>query len=824
MFSLPIPWTTSSIEAALPFPAYSPWLRAGGMLLLGSAFAFVLLRLYAHERTLVSKRVSALLLLLRLAAVAVIFLTLGLQPSLVATAKESVPSRVLILVDGSDSLRVLDPHRPDAEKFAIARALGISNIDATTRMGIAERVLNSGGADLLAKLKEKHAIELLKFDQTLGSLPMEPAKLKAALDPDRKLDPNSASQQLVYTDLKLPYVRAGESAADTSTSKLVGVVVLTDGRHNWGDSPGAMIQDWAARKIPVYPVVLAPKNNPPDVAVLSAKAQTATVFKGSTVPVEVTVRVTGWPAGPIPVSLELPKDERGTKPPPVIETIQHDGKDQTYQFALRAKLDSPGPQSMTVTAKPVGRKDDFPGNNSRIARVNVVKDRARVLLVDGEARWEFHYLHTCLGRDENMDVRSVVFRQPRITKATDESLKKFGIPSRGLPEGDVIPGYDCIVLGDVERDQLKDRDLAPVNWDWLEKYVAEDGGTLVIVAGKRAMPLQYLDESSPIKKLLPIKQPGTLDIRDGFRLQSTPDGQKSWFLQLGDTSAKSREIWETLPPHFWCITGEAKDGAEVLATARDRPAIVRQNYGFGRVLYVGLDSTWRWRYRVGDAYHHKFWGQVAQWAASDRLLPTQNATGTLRFGTREPTFRTGQDVEVIARGTEAVKKLSSASLKGVRVLRLPQKDGDREAMVGLTPLTLPENRNREVTGKVRDLPPGKYGLELEIPDWTEHLQGAVGPDGRALPLRSTFEVLPPDNEELVELSSDEPLLNAMADSSGGASYTPDRIDELIAKLTAQQATVERRAEYPARKSWLVLALVLAFLAAEWGLRKWAGLP
>ena len=51
----------------------------------------------------------------------------------------------------------------------------------------------------------------------------------------------------------------------------------------------------------------------------------------------------------------------------------------------------------------------FPGNNKRTARVNVVKDRARVMLIDGDARWEFHYLHTALGRDENMDVR----RRPR---------------------------------------------------------------------------------------------------------------------------------------------------------------------------------------------------------------------------------------------------------------------------------------------------------------------------------------------------------------------------------------------------------------------------
>jgi hypothetical protein len=227
---------------------------------------------------------------------------------------------------------------------------------------------------------------------------------------------------------------------------------------------------------------------------------------------------------------------------------------------------------------------------------------------------------------------------------------------------------------------------------------------------------------------------------------------------------------------------------------------------------------------VGDKYHHKFWGQVAQWAASDRLLPAQNAAGTIRFGTREPAFRTGQDVEVIARATEEVRKLGPNSLKGARVVKLPSKDGETERTVGLTPLTQPESRPRDLSGKLRDLTPGRYAVELEIPEWADQLTGPVGPDGRATPLRSTFEVLPPDNEELVELSADLPVLDEIARATGGQVYTPDKVKELLDRLSAQTATVETNTEYPARRSWVTLALVLALLAVEWGLRKWAGLP
>jgi hypothetical protein len=824
MLSIPIPLTGASLDFALPFPGLPRGVRFALVVGIAAVIAFLLVRLYRYEMRLVPRRFARALLGLRLAVVAAVFLTLALEPALKTTTSREVPSRVLVAVDRSDSMRVTDPHRPDQEKRDIAQALKLDGnwvtaYDRTTRLKQVERILTPDGVDLLGEIQKKHAVELFAFDQAPGALPADPDKLKAALDADRALNPSADAGPVTFTDLKLPLARAGESAADAATSKLIAVVLFTDGRHNWGDSPLPRAHELAARQVVVYPVVMAPPTPPPDVAVIAAQAQTATVFKGSTVPVEIAVRVTGWPAGVVKVSLTPPPDEKGNKREPIVETIQHNGQDQTYQLALRVKLDAPGPQSLVVAAESDARKDEFPANNTRTARVNVVKDRARVLLVDGEARWEFHYLHTCLGRDENMDVRSVVFRQPRITKATDDDLKKFGIPARQLPESDVIAGYDCVVLGDVEPAQLPRADR-----DRLEKFVAEDGGTLVMVAGKRAMPGQYLDDAEPLRKLLPIRNPTVVNTADGFKLSLAPDGQRSWFLQLGETAALSRFIWDTLPPHYWAVTGEAKDGAEVLAEVGGRPILARQNYGFGRVLWVGVDSTWRWRYRVGDKYHHKFWGQVAQWAASDRLLPAQNAAGTIRFGTREPAFRTGQDVEVIARATEAVKKLGPNALKGVRLVKLPDRDGEAERPLSLTPLTQPDGRPRDLAGKLRDLTPGKYAVELEIPEWADQLVGPVGPDGRATKLRSTFEVLPPDNEELVELSADMPLLEEIAKSTGGKVYTPDKVKDLLDKLSAQVAKVDTQTEYAARKSWLTLAVVLVLLALEWGLRKWAGLP
>src|SRR5205823_2172070 len=75
--------------------------------------------------------------------------------------------------------------------------------------------------------------------------------------------------------------------------------------------------------------------------------------------------------------------------------------------------------------------------------------------------------------------------------------------------------------------------------------------------------------------------------------------------------------------------------------------VLQQPYGFGKVLYLGIDSTWRWRYRVGDLYHHRFWGQLARWAVADAWLPEGNRF--VRFGSKSPIYQHDQDVELAAR-------------------------------------------------------------------------------------------------------------------------------------------------------------------------------
>src|SRR5262249_9498407 len=141
---------------------------------------------------------------------------------------------------------------------------------------------------------------------------------------------------------------------------------------------------------------------------------------------------------------------------------------------------------------------------------------------------------------------------------------------------------------------------------------------------------------SILQRLLPVEDVRVVKPLQGFPMTLTREGRRTPFLEMEATPPESAQRWAQLPPHFWGGVGRAKPAAAALAYYRDaaqpppkadedaderlggeQALLARQHYGHGQVLFVGVDSTWRWRYQTGDTYHHRFWGQVIRWAASD---------------------------------------------------------------------------------------------------------------------------------------------------------------------------------------------------------------
>src|SRR5207247_7755510 len=146
-------------------------------------------------------------------------------------------------------------------------------------------------------------------------------------------------------------------------------------------------------------------------------------------------------------------------------------------------------------------------------------------------------------RDHSSKVDSVVLVQPRLGRVSEDELKRMKNPSLALPavkqaDKDPLFDYDCIILGDVTPDQLPRADRVR-----LEKYVADRGGTLVVLAGKRAMPMAFQAEQDedmagakdvrdPLVKMLPIEAPQVVAPTEGFPVTLTEAGKDVDFLRL----------------------------------------------------------------------------------------------------------------------------------------------------------------------------------------------------------------------------------------------------------------------------------------------------
>lgn len=824
-------------------PRFGDWTTAAQWTLLAGLLlvpATLVLWLYRYELRLLSRSAAALLLVLRFLVVVLLWFLAGWQPTVARYREEEVPSRVLVAVDLSASMDTQDVQRTAEEKQALVETLGLSKdetaaqalaqVDGMSRAEIVRRFLAEKA--FFKQLAARHQVELVGFDRTLWqSAPENWSELFAGRGK------SAASAQ--GTNLQLPLGRAGETAGKNQ-GKLLGVIVFTDGQHNAG--PEATLLDQARQLAkPVYPVAIGAREPPVDLAVLEVKAP-PTALKNTDVALEAWVKIAGVPAQELVVELaEAGKPVR----PEYRKTIQHDGKLRVVSVPFQWKSEELGTHALQVKVRaPAGTlKEISSDNNQQTALVRIADDKARVLLVDGEARWEYHYLATALARDPHVKLDEVLFTQPRLGTTPQDKLERLGFARLTLPEKkpgakdeDPLHQYDCIFLGDVPPAKLSLEDRRR-----LERYVAERGGTLVLMAGKRHFPADYTVDAQaatdPLVKMMPLAPLRPVEAKDGFTLALGAGASLTPLMQLESSADENLRRWQGFPRHYWGMVGKPRPGATVLAYAetpgdakktrdtleKEQAAVLLQPYGFGHVLYVGIESTWRWRYKIGDAYHHRFWGQVVRWAVTDKLLPGGNRY--VRFGSKQPVVRPNQPVQIDVRLAEDLT-LAAGTTAQVKLWR--QLGDGKEEQAALVPLTKNAKQAKLLEAQARDLPAGKYRIEVDIPSLKDKINEPPDTPEQKKTGHDLFTVLPAEEGETFDLAVNWPLLGTLADETRGRLFTLDDAEELIRLLERQ---VERKTERDEQRFWQdaplvwwVFAVLLSLLSVEWIVRKWAGLP
>ena len=413
---------------------------------------------------------------------------------------------------------------------------------------------------------------------------------------------------------------------------IAGVVVVTDGQGNAGPSTEAAMIAAANAGIPVYPIGVGSTRVARNVQIADLQAPPR-VFPGDRFKVKALVTAFGLEGTSAQVrlmSIDTKNTEAEIEEDSDAIRLGEDGAPVPITFELNRE--QIGKRRYVVRIDPIDRESET-RDNQRSAVVSIVERKTNVLLMAGGPMREFRFLRNQLYRDKS--VTTHVWLQSAKVGADQES----DVLLEGFPQTrDEMYFYDCVIAFDPDW-----RELSTAQTELLERWVAEQAGGLILIAGpvntpewtrkprgdeamdmmRKLYPVSFYSQGSAIRKL------GRFGGAEAFPLQFTREGKAAEYLWIGDSSSESSESWASFDGVFgYYAVNESKAGADVLAHFADPNTLIgerlpiylaSQFYGAGRAFFQASGEMWRVR-RLDVAYFEEYYNKLIRWASQARLL------------------------------------------------------------------------------------------------------------------------------------------------------------------------------------------------------------
>jgi len=473
--------------------------------------------------------------------------------------------------------------------------------------------------------------------------------------------------------------------------------------------------------------------------------------------------------------------------------------DQLGEFAYRAAVDP-------IDGEPITH------DNAARTRLTVSEARTRVLLISADAGWEFQYLRNFLLRDPGRYQVSV-WQQNADAEFNQQASTGMRLSSLPRTLGELADGFDVVLLYDPAYTTGGfDATFARLLADFVSTH---RGGVGYIASGKHtsdnlmaAGPFDDLLAMLPVtvgREMLRVSAVIGRDTRIGWPVRLTGAGRDHAVMQLAADEDRNERVWGQLPGIYWSHPVESiKPAAVALAVSSDParmsstnaplPLVATHMYGRGPVLYVGFDSTWRWRYVQQGRFYRKFWSNVIDYLASYRQMKRR-----VVLSVAADTVTVGEPVRLAAEAYDEQLQPWSADTFDVRLVNT--SDGD----VQVHQLT------RDAVGGDGGLP--IYRRTVKITEPGEYRLTVAGVPAEDLLARTITVVLP--SEEFDRPEADPALLAQLSD---------DAVDlDEFAALAGRIAPDRRRlVELDTRDLWnvpLAFVVLTTLLIVEWIGRK-----
>ena len=739
------------------------WLIA----LVGVAAAALLAQQFINLRQRLPFGQAAFLTLLRACVYAgLIFFLLG--PALIDKRVTKLRRPLTLLVDTSQSM-----------SFPASAKSAAGNQAAKSRLDLVKEKLEAGPEPLIQRLNRDYDLRVIRFGTGLESIAPGSLERLRAQDPGTRL-------------IELLQSAARDGAARS------GIVVFSDGITN-GEMKSL---DGAAIAAPVFTVGVGETEGFTDVRIAKLGAPEF-AFRGREFKIDLTLQAFGMKGKSVPLFFNRGKNLITTR----AIAIDADPFEQKVTLSFTPK--ELGTHAFSVSL-PVQPGEQISQNNQKEFKVEVRRDKIRVLTLSGSPAWNYRFLRMAMKQDPLIELVSFVFlRTPTDTVDVPEnqlSLIPFPIDDIFLEE---LKNFDVVVLDDFSHRAY----FNPVYLERVRDFV-RDGGGLAMFGGSRAFDSGGYGDSA-LRDVLPVELDGkgSYQSRGPVHAALTAAGKKHPITRLLPDPKVNEETWSKLPALSGLNQVHSARG-ETLLTATGEgsqtgaPLLAIGRFGKGRTLALMTDDAWRWNFiAVGNKEtpqnHLKLIRQAVRWLAQE---PAFEQVQLYPIPTAQPAEKVMIKLKVL---NDDFTPTRQASVQ----LRVFSPEGEPTLVS-----TGPDSEEGEYSGEFIPTREGTYRVEAEANAGGKPLGRDKASFTAAFSYGETDDGLPRLD-----------LLKQIAESSKGEyisinDWNEKTFDKIAARLEtiAPSEIVEQRQTRLWSNLW-PFGLILALLSVEWWMRRKWGL-
>lgn len=775
--------------------------------------------LYLRETRQIESPYNYLIPGLRAAAVALTVLILA-GPVLHRRITVGTLGRVVFAVDVSQSMSLKDDEAGDAES-RLARALKL----------LSGEVDQSGWID---SLRSTHELDVISFSEGKPSVVW--SSVDESEEPEiwelEALGPGTNLSSAVGASTSGAIQRDRSADSDDVGMSSLAMVILSDGRGNVGDSPIETAESIVEKGGVVHAIGMGMQMEPLDVGVVDV-IRPESVAADGILNGEIIVKTSGFHLSASQLRGETdsgqedpetnPQDlESDSKSSQVVKVRIESGqrtlwsnqvavsdRQQAIPFSLNVQevlevLQLTVPRGVQINSQVLDLRAVIDGvegdrhleNDAMPFRVAASTRARKLLILDGSSRWEIRYLRNLFGRDPAWSVDAILFGP-----GTDNYELPRGDQPGDFPDSQLaMSQYDAIIMGEIPPDQLDESDAAR-----LRDFVRRGGG-LIFLDGRYGRIRQLAETRLP--ELIPIRYESEMDPFEVANLQLTPLGEKQSMLGLWSNPEEQSEFWQKLPPPLLAPVIQPQPDAEIYAELKGKnnetaPWLVTRLFGSGRVFYLSTDQTWRWRYKVADRFHSRFWNQLLTSVMQPPYAVSDQYTA---LGTDEIEYEAGQSATIRARLQNATgEAIGDATVDALLI------QDDR--IVAAVPLSVDDPDRGTYRGKSLPLASGAYQIRIQ----------ASGFDAQALQASTPIWVGSRKTAEMSTVGLDASTLQGIADAGAGQYFHESEASQLLDLLRPLSSGTIIESDVLLWQSYYWFIAILLLLATEWWLRKRVGL-